>query len=53
MKYNSDSFIERYKARLIAQGFSQVYEINYTKTFAIGIRQYLLRIFLAIAVMLG
>ena len=36
----------------MAQGFSQVYKIDYIKTFAPIIRWELLRIFLAIAVML-
>ena len=33
MKYNPDSIIKRYKLKLIAQRFTQVYEINYIETF--------------------
>ena len=53
VKYNPNGSIKRYKARLVAQGFSQVHGIDYTKTFAPTIRHELLRIFLAIAATLG
>ena len=53
VKYNSDGSIKRYKARLIIQEFYQVYEIDYKETFAPTIRYKSLRIFLAIATMLG
>ena len=38
----------RYKARLIAQGFLQVYRVNFTETFALMIRRESLRMFLII-----
>ena len=53
VKYNSDGSVERYKARLVAQGFYQLHGIDYTETFASTIRHKSLRIFLAIATMLG
>ena len=53
MKYNSDGSVERYKVRLVAQEFYQVHGINYTETFTPTIRRKSLRIFLAIAIMLG
>ena len=34
VKYKSDESIDRYKARLVAQRFSQTYGIDYEKTFA-------------------
>ena len=52
MKYHPDGLIEKYKARLVAQGFSQVHGIDYTETFAPTVRRKSLRIFLAIAVIL-
>ena len=53
VKYNLDGSIERYKARLVAQRFFQVHEIDYTETFSPTIRCKSLRIFLAIIAMLG
>lgn len=52
IKYHPDGSIERYKARIVAQGFLQMHVINYTETFAPTIRRETLRIFLAIAIML-
>ena len=53
VKYNFDGFIEKYKARLVAQRFSQVHRIDYIETFLPTIRYKSLKIFLAIAAMLG
>ena len=53
MKYHPDGLIERYKARLVAQGFSQVHGVDYTETYTPTIRRESLRIFLAIATLLG
>lgn len=53
VKYNFDGFIEKYKARLIAQKFSQIHGINYMEIFIPTIRSKLLRIFLAITRILG
>ena len=53
VKYHPDGSIERYKARLVAQGFSQVHGIDYMETFAPTIRRESLRIFSAVTAMLG
>lgn len=52
VKYNSNSSIERYKAKLVAQRFSQIQGIDYKETFALIIKCKSPRIFLAIATML-
>ena len=49
IKYAEDGSIARYKARLVARGFTQVYGVDFEETFAPTIRYDALRIFLAIA----
>ena len=48
IKTRSDGSIERYKARLIAKGFTQEYEIDYEETFALVTRISFVRALLAI-----
>ena len=48
VKLQVDGTVERFKARLVARGFSQVYGEDYTETFAPTVRMDTLRIFLAI-----
>ena len=49
VKVKADGTLDRYKARLVARGFSQIYGIDYFETFALTARIDTLRIFLAVA----
>lgn len=53
VKYKSNKIIERYKVRLVAQGFSQVFRVDFTKTFAPTIRQEFPRIYFVLATLLA
>ena len=48
-KLNSNNEIERYKARLVAQGFNQRYGTDYLETFAPVVRYKSLKIILSLA----
>ena len=47
-KYNLDNSIKKYKARWVAKGFLQKYNINYKETFATTSKPTLIRLLLAI-----
>ena len=53
LKNNADGSIERYKARLIAQGFSQKFGTDYDETFCPVVRMESLRTLIALAVQNG
>ena len=53
VKYNPDGSVARFKARLVAQGFSQVQGIDFCEIFAPTVRRKSLRIYLAICLALN
>lgn len=53
VKYNTDGSVSRFKARLVAQRFSQVQGIDFTETFAPTVRRESVCIYLAICVALN
>jgi hypothetical protein len=48
VKYDKIKRIKKFKTRLVAQGFSQIYGVDYEETFAPTVRKESLRIFLAL-----
>jgi Reverse transcriptase (RNA-dependent DNA polymerase) len=50
IKYNSDGAIERYKARLIVKGYTQIYGLDYYETFAPVVKMNTVRILFSIAI---
>lgn len=53
VKTGADGFVERYKARLVAQGFNQMYGTDYDETFCPVVRQESLHVLLALSVQKG
>lgn len=49
IKYKSDGMVERYKARLVARGFSQIEGIDYNETFAPVAKLVIVKALIAIA----
>ena len=50
VKTNDDGTIDRFKARLVARGFTQELGLDYTETFSPTVRKEILRMFFAICV---
>lgn len=53
IKYNTDESVAKFKVRLVAQRFSQVQGIDFSKTFASIVRREFLRIYLTIYIALN
>lgn len=53
IKYNPNGTIDKYKARLVARGFTQVEGIDFQETFAPTLRFESLRLLFALAISLG
>lgn len=49
MKYTASNLVDRYKARLVAQGFTQIFGIDYEETFSPTLRHESLRMLLSLA----
>ncbi|KAI3510913.1 hypothetical protein L1887_18051 [Cichorium endivia] len=52
-KYRADDTIDRHKARLVAQGFSQILGVDYSHTFSPVVKAATVRIVLSLAVING
>ena len=53
VKHNADGSVEKHKARLVAQGFSQKYGVDYNETFSPVVQFESLRTVIALAVKKG
>ena len=47
VKYNSDDKIERFKTRLVAEGYTQMYGVDYREIFALETQMNTIRILLS------
>ena len=49
IKFDADGDFKRFKARLVARGFSQKYGVNFSETFAPVIKMSSVRLFFALS----
>jgi hypothetical protein len=52
-KFKSDGTIDRHKARLVAQGFTQTFGVDYKETFTPGAKMNIVRVLLSVVVNKG
>jgi hypothetical protein len=50
LKYKPDDTIDRYKAKLVAKGFKQQYDVNYDDTFSPVVKPTTIRLLLSLAI---
>jgi len=48
IKHKADGTIERYKAQLVAKGYTQSYGVDYQQTFALVVKLNIVRILLSL-----
>jgi hypothetical protein len=53
IKRHDDGSIDRYKVRLVAKGFKQMYGIDYEDTFSLVVKEATIRLVLSVAVTKG
>jgi len=53
LKYHPDGFMDRYKVRPVAKGYTQTYGIDYFETFSLVVRMNSIMILFSIAVNLS
>lgn len=49
IKHNAYRIIDRYKARLVTQGFTQTFRVDYQETFAFVAKMNMIRVLLSLA----
>ena len=49
IKCKSDDNVKRYKARLVEKRFTQLYDVDFKETFALVVRQEIIRFVLSLA----
>ena len=50
LKYKANGTLDRHKAKLVAKGFAQTYDVDYSKTFYLVAKLNIIRVLLSIVV---